>query len=92
MDRLSSGRIVAALRRAGDSNIAIGGATLAAAAASADLIDEYRIRIYPVLVGGDTPFFAHEVRRADLELVETRAFARPVHYPRYRVTRPTDRP
>jgi dihydrofolate reductase len=76
----------------GDGNIAIGGATLAAAAAAEDLIDEYRIRIYPVLVGGGTPFFPHDARRADLELVETRAFAHSVHYLRYRVTHPTDQP
>jgi dihydrofolate reductase len=76
----------------GDGNIAIGGATLAANAAAANLIDEYRIRIYPVLVGGGTPFFAHEARRADLELDETRAVAHSVHNLRYSVTRPADQP
>ena len=32
-------------------------ATLAVEAASLGLIDEYRARIYPVLVGGGIPFF-----------------------------------
>jgi hypothetical protein len=40
-----------------------------------------------VLVGGGTPFFAHGQRRADLELVETRAFGSNVVYLHYRVTR-----
>ena len=35
----------------------IGGATLAAAAMRAGLIDEYAIVTHPVLVGGATPFF-----------------------------------
>lgn len=40
-----------------DGDIAIGGVTLAAEAAALGLIDEYRIRVYPVLVGGGIPFF-----------------------------------
>jgi hypothetical protein len=36
----------------GDGEIAIGGATLAAEAAASGLINEYRARVYPVLVGG----------------------------------------
>ena len=35
----------------------VGGATLAAAAMRAGLIDEYAIVTHPVLVGGGTPFF-----------------------------------
>ena len=70
-----------------DGDIAIGGAALAAEAAALDLIDEYRARVYPVLVGGGTPFFAHGKRRAGLELVETRTFRSKVVYLRYRVAR-----
>ncbi len=71
----------------GDGNIAIGGATLAAEAAALGLIDEYRARIYPVLVGGGIPFFPQHRRRVDLELVETRTFGSRVVYLRYRVAR-----
>jgi dihydrofolate reductase len=70
---------------AGD--IAIGGATLAAEAAALDLIDEYRLMVYPVLVGGGDPFFPQRQRRVDLELVETRAYGSGVVYLRYRVAR-----
>ena len=71
----------------GEGDIAIGGATLAAAAAALDLIDEYRVRVYPMLVGGGIPYFPQGERRVDLELVETRTFSSPVVYLRYRVRR-----
>jgi len=68
-------------------DIAIGGATLAAEAAALGLIDEYRARVYPLLVGGGIPYFPHRERRVDLELVETRTFSSRVVYLRYRVAR-----
>jgi len=71
----------------GEGDIAIGGATLAAGAAALGLIDEYRARVYPVLVGGGIPFFPRDERRVDLELVETRTFSSRVVYLRYRVAR-----
>jgi dihydrofolate reductase len=70
-----------------DGDIAIGGATLAAEAASLGLIDEYYIRVFPVLAGGGIPYFARNERRVDLELLETRAFHSGVAYLRYRVRR-----
>lgn len=72
---------------AGEGEIAIGGATLAAEAAALDLIDEYRIMVYPVLVGGGIPFFPQRERRVDLELVETHTFSSRFVYLRYRVAR-----
>lgn len=68
-----------------EGEIAIGGATLAAEAAALDLIDEYRIRVYPVLIGGGIRFFPQDERRANLELLESRAFDSGVVYLRYRV-------
>jgi dihydrofolate reductase len=69
----------------GEGDIAIGGAILAAEAAKWDLIDEYRARVYPVLVGGGTSFFPQHERRVNLDLVETRTFTSGVVYLRYRV-------
>jgi dihydrofolate reductase len=87
--RLASGDIAEEIRRLraepGDGDIAIGGATLAHEAAALDLIDEYRVVVYPVLVGGGTPYFPQRERRVDLELVETRTFSSMVVYLRYRV-------
>ncbi|MBZ9594345.1 dihydrofolate reductase family protein [Streptomyces yangpuensis] len=71
----------------GDGDIALGGATLAAEAAEMDLIDEYRVMVYPVLVGGGIPFFPQHGRRVDLQLVETRTFGSKVVHLRYRVAR-----
>jgi dihydrofolate reductase len=77
------------LRAAPDGgDIAIGGATLAAEAAALDLIDEYRVRVHPVLVGGGIRFFPDRERRVDLELVETRPVGPKVVHLRYRVERP----
>ncbi|MFV0127073.1 dihydrofolate reductase family protein [Streptomyces sp. HMX112] len=71
----------------GEGDIAIGGAALAAEAAALGLIDEYRARVHPVLVGGGIPFFPQRERRVDLELVETRTFGSGVVHLRYRVVR-----
>lgn len=69
----------------GRGNVAVGGATLAAEAAELGLIDEYRVRVHPVLLGGGTPLFGRRERQVDLELVETRTFRSKVVLLRYRV-------
>ena len=66
-------------------DIGIGGATLAAEAAALGLIDEYRLRVHPVLVGGGTPFFPHAARHEELELLGSRSFTSGVMHLRYRV-------
>jgi dihydrofolate reductase len=77
--RLATGSVAEEIERlraeADGGDIAIGGATLAAEAAALGLIDEYRPRIFPVFVGGGTPYFPPGVRRTDLELVDTRSFS-----------------
>ncbi|MEU4353963.1 dihydrofolate reductase family protein [Streptomyces virginiae] len=89
--RLASGGLAEEIERLRaepeDGDIAIGGATLAAEAAALGLIDEYRVMVHPVLVGGGIPFFPQEGRRIDLELVETRTFGSKVVHLRYRVAR-----
>ena len=61
----------------------IGGATLAAAAMRARLIDEYVIVTHPVLLGGGTPFFTALDNWVNLKLVETRTFSVGVLLTRY---------
>jgi dihydrofolate reductase len=68
--------------RGGD--VAVGGAGLAATFAVLDLIDEYRLFVSPVVLGGGTPYFPSLSRRMDLELIETRTFGSRVVYLRYR--------
>jgi dihydrofolate reductase len=89
--RLASGSLVEEIERLraepGEGDIAIGGANLAVEAAKHGLIDEYLIRIFPVLTGGGDPFFARDERFVNLELVETRTFDTGVVFVRYRVIR-----
>ena len=59
----------------------IGGATVAAAAIRAGLIDEYIIVTHPVLVGGGAPFFTALDNWVNLDLMETRTFPHGVHRP-----------
>lgn len=89
--RLATGDLAEEIARLraepGDGDIAIGGATLAAAAADLDLIDEYHLMVYPVLVGGGIPFFPQQERCVDLELIATKTFNGKVVWMRYRVRR-----
>lgn len=89
--RLAAGSLAEEVERwrasPGRGDIGIGGATLAAEAYALGLIDEYRLRVHPVLVGGGTPFFSRAGRREDLDLVDTRTFGSGVVHLRYRVRR-----
>jgi dihydrofolate reductase len=75
---------VAKLRQQPGRDLAVGGAGLAATLSALGLIDEYRLFVSPVLLGGGTPFFPTLDDRIDLELVETRTFGARVVYLRYR--------
>ncbi|GAB2505508.1 dihydrofolate reductase family protein [Nocardiopsis aegyptia] len=65
----------------------IGGATLAAAAMRAGLVDEYVIVTHPVLVGGGTWFYTALDDWVNLNLVETRTFPDGVVLTRYETRR-----
>ena len=67
----------------GDGIVSVGGAGLAAELARNDLIDEYRLFVNPVVLGGGTPYFPPLPKRLALELLETRNFSH-VTYLRYR--------
>jgi dihydrofolate reductase len=88
--RLVTGDPVAEITRlkAGDgAPMSIGGATLAAAAVRAGLVDEYTVVTHPVLIGGGTPLFAALDSWVDLDLVETRTFPGGVVMTRYETRR-----
>jgi dihydrofolate reductase len=76
----------ARLRRQPGKDLAVGGAGLASALIEHGLVDEYRLFVYPIVVGAGIPYFPRLERRIDLELVETRTFGSRVVYLRYRVT------
>jgi dihydrofolate reductase len=89
--RLFTGDAVAEIERLksedGDGPIDIAGATLAATAMRAGLIDEYALVTHPVLVGGGTPFFTGLDAWTNLALVETRTFPDGVLLTRYETQR-----
>jgi dihydrofolate reductase len=66
-------------------DLAIGGPNLASTVMQLGLIDEYRLLVHPVVLGGGTPFFPALDNRINLRLIETRTFGSGVVYLRYRV-------
>jgi dihydrofolate reductase len=75
------------LREQVDADLEVGGAALAADCIGLDLVDDYRLFVYPVIVGGGKPFFPPTQASLELELVETRSFASRVVYLRYQRSR-----
>jgi dihydrofolate reductase len=75
---------VAKLKEQPGKDLAVGGAGLASSCIELGLIDEYRLFVSPVVLGGGTPYFPPLQERIDLELVETRTFGSRVVYVRYR--------
>ncbi len=76
-------REVTKLKEEQGKDLAVGGVSLASALIAQGLVDEYRPFIYPVVLGGGTPYLPALDQRIDLELVETRTFASRVVYLRY---------
>jgi dihydrofolate reductase len=71
--------IVGALRaekqKAGGEMMIFASPTLTHALAAADLVDEWRLTIQPVILGGGLPLFAHLEKRANLELRSSKSFS-----------------
>jgi dihydrofolate reductase len=78
------GEEVAKLKEQPGKDLAVGGAGLASSLIELGLVDEYRLFVSPVVLGGGTPYFPALEERVDLELVETRTFGSRVVYVRYR--------
>jgi len=81
--RDSAAEEVARLKAQPGNNLAVAGAGLASTFMKLGLIDEYRLFISPVILGGGTPYFPPLEERINLELVETRTFGSRVVYVRY---------
>jgi dihydrofolate reductase len=74
---------VARLKAQPGKDLAVGGAGLASTFVKLGLVDEYRLFVSPVVLGGGTPYFPTLDERIDLDLVETRTFGSRVVYVRY---------
>ena len=78
------GEEVAKLKAQPGKDIAVNGAGLARACMKLGLIDEWRLFVSPVLLGGGTPYFPTLEKGIDLKLIETRTFGSRVVYLRYK--------
>ena len=72
------------LKATASSDLTVGGAHLAAEAFKAGLVDECRLYVWPVIVGGGKPGLPTGMR-ADLELLDERRFGNGVVHLRYRI-------
>lgn len=84
IERSFNPEAVRRLKEEAGRDIAIGGPTLAAQAFQAGLIDECRLFLVPIVVGGGKRALPHGVR-LELELLEERRFGNGTVYLRYRV-------
>src|ERR1700716_1316854 len=74
------------MKASAGGDISVGGAGLAAQAIRAGLVDEYRLFLTPIVVGGGKPAMPHDAG-ANLELLDERRFGNGVVHLHYR-TRP----
>jgi dihydrofolate reductase len=79
-----AGEVARARETFGEGVVSVGGAGLASTLIKLDLVDEYRLFVIPVVLGGGTPYFPPLDRAIPLELLETRTFGSRVTYLRYR--------
>jgi len=84
LERSFDADAVRAIKASVSGHVTIGGANLAAQAFEAGLIDECRLFIAPVLLGGGKPGLPRDVR-IDLELIDEQRFSGGVVYLRHRV-------
>lgn len=70
-----------------DGELQVAGPTLASALIKRNLIDEYRLVVHPVLLGGGTHFFPALTSLVRLRPTETRTFASGVRYVAYETVR-----
>jgi dihydrofolate reductase len=75
---------VAKLKQQPGKDLAVGGAGLASTFIELDLVDEYRLFLSPVVLGGGTRYFPPLEAAIKLELLETRTFGSRVVFVRYR--------
>jgi dihydrofolate reductase len=74
------------LKATAQRDISVGGAELAGQAIEAGLVDECRLFLTPVIVGGGTRALPSDVR-VQLELIEERRFGNGMVYVRHRLVR-----
>ena len=86
LERKFDADVVRELKAAATRDLAVGGATLAAHAIRAGLVDQFNVLIAPVIAGGGLPYLPAKVR-VKLELIDERRFSSGLVYVQYRAKR-----
>ena len=84
LERSFDERAVQTVKAEAGRDLIVGGPNLAAQALAAGLVDEVRLFVWPVVLGGRNPALPPDVR-ADLELLDEHRVGSGVVYLRYRV-------
>ena len=84
IERTFDANSVRAMKDAADRDLSIGGPALAAHAFRAGLVDEVRLFVSPLIIGGGTPLLPDRLR-LNLQLLDERRFDNGVVYLRYGV-------
>jgi dihydrofolate reductase len=74
LERGDAVEVATRLKAETDGVLEVAGATLASALVRAGLVDEYRLLVHPVIVGGGTPFLPSLPSWVSLRPVENRTF------------------
>ncbi|HUS20403.1 MAG TPA: dihydrofolate reductase family protein [Aeromicrobium sp.] len=74
---------LARVRQEFPGDLAVGGATLASSFIRAGLVEEFRLVVHPVVIGGGTPFFPPTDSPIPLRLTDTHTFSSGVTYRAY---------
>lgn len=85
IERTFDPNAVRAMKDAADRDLSIGGPALAAHAFRAGLVDEVRLFVSPLIIGGGNPFLPGRLR-LNLQLLDERRFDNGVVYLQYRVS------
>jgi dihydrofolate reductase len=85
VERAFDPEAVRLLKDAAERDLTVGGPELATQAIAAGLVDEYRLFLVPVLVGGGRRALPDNNHRASLELLDERPFQNGTVYLRYRI-------
>jgi dihydrofolate reductase len=85
IERTFDPNAVQAMKDAADRDLSIGGPALAAHAFRAGLVDEVRLFVSPIIVGGGNPFLPDRVR-LNLQLLDEHRFDSGFVYLQYRVS------
>lgn len=80
--------VTALKQQPGHGLVLFGGADIAAAFLRHELIDEFRLFVHPVVLGGGTPLFPAAVPRRNLQLAQARTFDSAVVHLHYRRSDP----